>query len=81
MECLTPTVSFDSFMDNYFTSFRLFVCLPILKLTTFEQEVCSTKIGTQMHYHRGQTTVKKKRGHFEICSAHQAKTLLTCVLG
>ena len=23
VECLTPTVSFDIFMDNYFTSFRL----------------------------------------------------------
>ena len=45
MECLTPTVSFDLFMDNYFISFRLFVCLPTLELITFEQEVCSTKIG------------------------------------
>ena len=45
MECLTPTVSFDLSMDNYFTSFRLFVCLPNLELTTFEQGVCSTKIG------------------------------------
>ena len=45
MECLTPTVSFNLFMDNYFISFRLFVCLPTLELITFEQEVCSTKIG------------------------------------
>ena len=45
MECLTPTVSFDLFLDNYFTSFRLFVCWPTLELTTFEQEVFSTKIG------------------------------------
>ena len=44
MECLTPTVSCDLFMDNYFTSFHLFVCLTTLELTTFEQEVCSTKI-------------------------------------
>ena len=41
---LNPTVSFGLFMDNYFTSFRLFVCLPTLELTIFEQEVCSTKI-------------------------------------
>ena len=34
---LTPAVSFDLFIDNYFTSFRLFVCLPALELTTFEQ--------------------------------------------
>ena len=45
IECLTPTVSFDLFMDNYFTSFRLFVCLPTLELTMCEQVVCSTKIG------------------------------------
>ena len=46
MERLTRTVSFGLFMDNYFTSFRLFVCLSLLlELTTFEQELCSTKIG------------------------------------
>ena len=46
MERLTRTVRFGLFMDNYFTSFRLFVCLSLLlELTTFEQELCSTKIG------------------------------------
>ena len=45
MEFLTPIVSFDLFADNYFTSFCLFVCLPTLELTTFKQEVCSSKIG------------------------------------
>ena len=44
MECLTQTVNFDLFMDAYFTSFRLFVCFPTLELTTFKQELCSTKI-------------------------------------
>ena len=29
MECLTPTVSFDIFMNNYFTSFRLFTHLGV----------------------------------------------------
>ena len=32
MECLTPTVSFDIFMDNYFTSFGLFIHLGINKI-------------------------------------------------
>ena len=45
MECLTPAVNFDLSMDNYVTSFRLFVYLPTLELTLFEQEVRSTKIG------------------------------------
>ena len=34
MECLM--LSFDLFMDNYFTFLRLFVCSPTLELTTFE---------------------------------------------
>ena len=29
MECLTATVSFDIFMDNYFTSFRLLTLLEV----------------------------------------------------
>ena len=45
MECSTPIVSFDLSIDNCCTSFPLFVCLPTLKLTTFEQQVCSIKIG------------------------------------
>ena len=36
MECLTPTVVFDLFMDIYFTSLRLFIFLPTLELTTFK---------------------------------------------
>ena len=43
---------------------HLFVCLPTLELTTFEQQVYSTKAGQlvkagQMHYHWGQTAAKK----------------------
>ena len=60
MECLTPTVSFDLFMDNYFTSFRLFVCLPTLELTTFEQEVCSIKIGYVNTLSSGTNSCKKR---------------------
>ena len=55
MKSLTSTFSFDLFMDNYFTSFRLFICLLTLELTTLEQEVCSTKIGYSIN--RGQTVV------------------------
>ena len=77
MQCLTPTVSFDLFMDNYFTSFRLFVCLPSLELIIFEQEVCSTKIGYANTLSSGRNSCKKnkKRGHLEQRSARQAKTL------
>ena len=44
MECLTPAISFDTFL----TISNLFVCLTALELTTLEQQVCST---TPMHYH------------------------------
>ena len=43
-------------MDNYFTSLRLFVCIPTLELTTFEYE--EQKYVTQIHYHRGQIAAK-----------------------
>ena len=64
-------------MDNYFTSFRLFVCLPSLELIIFEQEVCSTKIGYANTLSSGRNSCKKnkKRGHLEQRSARQAKTL------
>ena len=72
MECLIATVSFDLFLDNYFTSFRVFICLPTLELTTIEQGVCSTKTG---YTKWGQTAAKKERDHFEQHSGYQAKML------
>ena len=35
MECLTPTVSFDVFMDNYFISFRLLSHLGVFPTGVF----------------------------------------------
>ena len=68
---LNSTVSFDIFTDNNRTSFRIFLCLPTLELTTFQQEVAQQeKYVTQIHYHRGQTAAKKKRDHFEQHRAH-----------
>ena len=58
MECLTPTVEFEIFI----TILYLFVCRPIFELTTFEQQVCSTR---HMRYYWEQTAAKKERGHFE----------------
>ena len=82
MECLTPTVSFDLFMDNYFTSFRLFVCLPTLVLTTFGQDVCSTKIG-YANTISSQTSSCKKRNLANLNSAAHVKQkhCVTCVAG
>ena len=76
MECLAPTVSFNLFMDNYFTFFRLFVCSPTWVLTTYEQEVCSRKIVyANILSSEINTCKKKKRGHFEQRSARLAKML------
>ena len=82
MECLTPTVSFDLFMDNYFTSFRLFVCLPTLELTTFEQEVCSTKIGYANTLSSGTNSCKKRNVATLNSAAHiKQKRCVTCRAG
>ena len=45
MECLTPTASFDLFIDNYFTSFPLFVLLTHLEVKNIRSRGGSTKIG------------------------------------
>ena len=82
MECLTPTVSFDLSMDNYFTSFRLFVCLPTLELTTFEQEVCSTKIGYANTLSSGTNSCKKRNVTTLKSAAHiKQKCCVACVAG
>ena len=82
MESLTPTVSFDLSMDNYFTSFCLFVCLPTLKLATFEQRVCSTKINYANTLSL-LTNICKKRNVTTLNSAPliKQKCCLACVAG
>ena len=72
MECLTPTTSFDLFIDNYISHlFVVLFCLPTLELTTFEQELYSTKIG----YANTLSSQKKERSHLKQRSTHQEKTL------
>ena len=76
MKCLTPTLSFYLFMDNYFTSFCLFVCLPITHLNNIQAKgtfnknrLCKyTIIGDRQQQ-------KKEQGHFEQCNTYQGKTL------
>ena len=81
MECLTPPVSFYLFMNHYFTSFRLFVCLP-LELTTFEQEVCSTKIGYANTLSSGTNSCKKRNVATLNSAAHiKQKRCVTCMAG
>ena len=52
-----------------FTISHLFVCLPSLELTTFEEHVCSTKLGYRNALSLGTNNRKKKEcGHFEQCT-------------
>ena len=56
MECLTPTVSFYIFMDNYFTSFRLLTHLGVNNIRAL---VCTTKIGYPNALSLGTNSCKK----------------------
>ena len=81
MEWLTPPVSFYLFMNHYFTSFRLFVCLP-LELTTFGQEVCSAKIGYANKLSSGTNSCKKRNVATLNSAAHiKQKRCVTCMAG
>ena len=62
MECLTPSVSFDIFMDNYFTSFRLLTHLGV-------DNIRETRLLNRNRSRKCTITAnsckKKERGHFE----------------
>ena len=76
MECLTPTASFNIFMDNYFTSFRLLTnlcvnnirAIPVLNKNRLRK---CTIIGDKQ-------LQKKERDHFEQCKLKQ-KNSVTCL--
>ena len=70
MECLNLSVSFDTFMDNYFTSFRLLTHLGVNNIRA-----------TQMHYHWGQADAKK--GTWLLSTAHikQKSSVTLTVVG
>ena len=73
MERVTPTFSSDIFRDNYFWKDNyLFVCLPTLELTTFQWEVCSTKIG-YANARSLRTNSCKKKKVVTLKSTHQAR--------
>ena len=69
-------------MDNYFTSFRLSVCLPTLELRTFKEEVCSTNIGYANTLSSGTNNYKKRNVATLNSAAHiSQKHCVTCVAG
>ena len=70
MECLTATVSFDIFMDNYFTSFRLLTHLGV-------NNIRATRVLNKNSLRKvtiiGDKLLQKKRNVGTLKSAHQAK--------
>ena len=63
MECLTPSVSFEIFMDNYFTSFLLLTHLGV-------NNIRATRVLNKNRLHkctitRDKQLQKKERDHFE----------------
>ena len=67
----SPAVSFNIFMDNYFTSFRL---LTHLRVNNIRATRVLNKIGYANTLSLATSSYKKQeRGHFEQRSAHQAK--------
>ena len=75
MVCLTPSVSFDIFMDNCFTSFRLLTHLGVNNIRTVRVlnknrlRKC-TIIGDKQQQKKKK---KKKMNVATLSSAHQAK--------
>ena len=68
------SVSFDIFMDTYFTSFRL---LTLLGATILEQHMCSTKVGYAIALSLGTNSCKKERNVATLNSAPQPKNSVT----
>ena len=81
MECLTATVSFNIFMDNCFTSFRLFTHVGVNNIQATavlnKNRLHKRTISSDKHQRK-----KKEQGYFEQRSAaHQEKSSVTCVFG
>ena len=70
MESLTPSVSFDIFMDNYFTSVRLLTHVGV-------NNIRATRVLNKNRLHKctiiGDKQLQKKRNMANLNSAHQAK--------
>ena len=69
MECFTPSLSFDIFMDNYFTSFRL---LPLLGVNN----ILATRVLSKNRLRKctiigDKHQQKKEHGHFKQCTSRK----------
>ena len=81
-EFLTSTVSFDLFVDNYFTSFRLFACLPTLELANIRARGVLNK----NRLHKYTIIMEKQLQKRNVISLNRAahikeKHCVTCLTG
>ena len=81
-EFLTSTVSFDLFVDNYFTSFRLFACLPTLELANIRARGVLNK----NRLHKYTIIMEKQLQKRSVISLNRAahikeKHCVTCLTG
>ena len=76
MECLIPTFSFDIFVENYFTSFRLFTRLRVNNIRATgvldKNRLRKCIIGDKQ-------LQKRESGHFEQRSSSKKTATLTVV--
>ena len=63
MECFTPNVSFDIFMDNYFTSFRLLTLLGVNNILA--TRVLNKNMLRKCTIIGDKQLQKKEHGHFK----------------
>ena len=69
MDCLTSSVSFDIFLDNYFTSFRLLTLPGVNNIrATREHNKNRLRKSTVIGYKQLQ---KKEHGHFKQCTSNK----------
>ena len=74
VECLTPTASFDIFMDNYFTSFRLLTRIGVSSIRATIDYANTLSLGTN-------SCKKEERGHFVQRIGYKANSSVTSVVG
>ena len=67
MECLTPSVSFDIFIDNYFTLARLFTHLGVNNIRA--TRVLNKNRLRKCNIIGDKQLRKKERGYFEQCTS------------
>ena len=65
MECLTPTVCFDIFMDSYFTYFRLLTILGVNKYIGYTNALSKRNVAALNSAHQAKKQINIDSGWLE----------------